>query len=161
MNDYQIQTNTRRCAATGRELGIGEKVYSVLLQEEGKLIRKDYGSDAWHGPPPHALGFWITKVRDTDSKSRPTIDDELLLDCFRRLEGQNDAERVQFRYIVALLLMRRKRLKFEEIQTEGDQEFLCLRCPRARTVYRVLNPRLTEEQMTEVQDEVFRVLGWE
>ena len=63
--------------------------------------------------------------------------------------------------IVALLLMRRKRFKFEEARTEGDQEVLCLRCVRTRTRHEVVHPRLTDEELAAVQDEVFKVLGWD
>ena len=57
--------------------------------------------------------------------------------------------------------MRRKRLKFEEARVEGDREVLRLRCPRTKTLYDVVNPRLTEAEMAAVQEEVFKVLGWE
>ena len=41
------------------------------------------------------------------------------------------------------------------------QEILVLRCARTKAQYRVVNPRLTEEAMAAVQEEVFKVLGWE
>lgn len=161
MTDYQIEAITRRCAATGRELKPGERFYSVLTDEAGKFVRKDYAADAWQGPPEGAFSFWAGRVPAEDQKRRPRIDDELLVDCLQRLEGQADPSRVNFRYIVALLLMRRKRLRFEESRKEGDHEVLVLRCARTRAVYEVHNPRLTEDEMMAVQEEVFKVLGWE
>ena len=92
---------------------------------------------------------------------RPRIDDELLVDCFQRLEGQDDPGRVSFRYIVALLLMRRKRFKFEEARTEQGQELLVLRCTRTGARHEVVNPGLSDEELTAVQDDVFQALGWE
>jgi hypothetical protein len=159
--EYQIQANTRRCVVTGRELQPGEKFYSVLLDEGGKFIRHDYGADAWQGPPAGAFSFWTGRVPAQEEGRRPPIDDDLLVDCFQRLEGQTEPERLNFRYVVALLLMRRKRFKFEEARVENGQEILVLRCVRTRTAHRVINPRLTEEEMAAVQDEVFKVLGWE
>jgi hypothetical protein len=161
MTDYEIQASTRRCAQTGRELRPGERFYSVLLDEQGKLVRKDYSQEAWHGPPDGAFGFWLSRVPEEGGPRRPPIDDEMLVDCFHRLEGQTDAGRVNFRYVVALLLMRRRRFKFEEAQVREGQEILSLRCTRTRTVYEVINPRLTEAEMAAVQEEVFKVLGWE
>jgi hypothetical protein len=158
--DYQIEANTRRCAASGRELLPGEKFYSVLIEANGKLIRQDYAHDAWQGPPDSAFSFWSGRVGTQDEGSRPRIDDDLLLDCFERLQGSVEPDRLNFRYVVALLLMRRKRLKFEEARAEGGQEILCLRCVRTKTGYEVANPRLSEEEMSRVQDEVFHVLGW-
>src|SRR5258708_38977879 len=121
MMDYQIQATTRRCAATGRELRPGEKFYSVLLDEGSRFIRQDYSSEAWHGPPEGAFSFWLGRVPAQEQSRRLQIDDDLLMDCFQRLETETDAAKINFRYIVALLLMRRKRLKFEEARgTDGQ-----------------------------------------
>jgi hypothetical protein len=161
MTDYQIQANTRLCSVTGRELKPGDKFFTVLLDEGGKFIRHDYSADAWQGPPPNTFSFWTGRVPPQEESRRPRIDDDLLVDCFQRLEGQTEPDRLNFRYVIALLLMRRKRFKFEEVQTEDDRETLIVRCVRTRNVYRVENPRLTEEEMVRVQEEVFKVLGWE
>jgi hypothetical protein len=161
MIDYQIQENTRRCSVTGRELQPGERFFTVLLEEGGKFQRKDYSTEAWQGPPPGAFSFWAGKVPPREESRRPKIDDELLFDCFCRLENDKEPARVNFRYVVALLLMRRKRFKFEEAKQVDGQEVLVLRCTKTREAYQVTNPRLTEEQMLAVQEEVFKVLGWE
>ena len=159
--EYQIQANTRRCATTGRELRVGEKFFAVLLDEAGEFVRRDYAAEAWQGPPEGAFSFWCGRVPAVEESRRPQIDDDLLMECFQRLEGQTEPERLNFRYVVALLLMRRKRFKFEEARPEGDGELLTLRCVRTRARYQVFNPRLTDEEMAAVQEEVFKVLGWE
>lgn len=161
MTDYQIQANTRRCAATGRELRPGEKIYSVLLDQAGKFVRQDYAFEAWQGPPAGTFSFWQTRVPTDAGARKLRIDDELLLDCLQRLEGQVEVDKVQFRYIVALLLLRRKRLKFEDARVEHGEEIMRLRCARTRRLHEVVNPRLTDDEMAAVQDEVFRVLGWQ
>lgn len=161
MTDYQIQANTRRCAATGRELRPGEKIYTVLRDQGGQFVRQDYAHETWAGPPADAFSFWAGRVPAAEGDRKPRIDDELLMDCFRRLEGQTEPARVNFRYVLALLLMRRKRLKFEEARVEDGQEVLSLRCARSRDKYRVVHPRLSDEETAAVQEEVFKVLGWE
>jgi hypothetical protein len=161
MTDYQIQPHTRRCAVTGRELRPGEKFYTALLEEGGAFHRKDYSGDAWQGPPPGAFSFWSGRVPAPTEPARPRIDDDLLADCFERLEGQADPGKVSFRYVLALLLMRRKRFKFEEARTDGGRELLYLRCTRTRRRHEVVNPGLSEAETASVQEEVFKVLGWE
>jgi len=130
MMDYQIQAATRRCAVSGRELQPGERFYSVLLDENGKFVRQDYSKEVWQGPPPGAFSFWLGRVPPPEQGRGPRIDDDLLFDCFQRLESEAEAARVNFRYVVALLLMRRRRLKFEEARQENGQELLRLRCTR-------------------------------
>jgi hypothetical protein len=161
MMDYQIQPITRRCSVTGRQLHPGETFFTALLEEGAHFQRLDYCSEAWQGPPPGSFSFWTGRVPPHADQNKPRFDDDLLLDCFHRLEGQDDPGRVNFRYVVALLLMRRKRLKFERTISEGNGEKLCLRCPQTGATHLVVNPRLSEDEMSQVQEEVFKVLGWE
>jgi hypothetical protein len=161
MIDYQIQPSTRRCSVTGRELRPGEQVYSVLLDEHGKFVRQDFSSEAWQGPPAGAYGFWLGRVAAAGAPRRPPINDELLADCFDQLEGQEEPAKVNVRYVLALLLMRRRRLRFEESATEAGREVLALRCARTGERHRVVNPQLAEDELVAVQDDVFRALGWD
>jgi hypothetical protein len=161
MVEYQIQPSTRRCSITGRELQPGERCYSVLLDEGTRLVRKDYSPEAWQGPPPDAFSFWVGRVPMPQGKRRLPIDDDLLLDCFHRLEGQTEPSKVNFRYVLALLLMRRRRFQFEEARNEGGREVLVLRCSRTGARYEVSNPGLNDGEMAAVQTDVFQALGWE
>ena len=84
----------------------------------------------------------------------------MLFDLFRHLSEAVDAPRVNFRYVVALLLMRRKRLKFEDLKKVNGQDVLVLRDAKTGTRYDAVDPRLTEEGIADVQTEVFAALGW-
>ena len=156
--EYQIQLHTRQCAVTGRELKPGDRYYAALSEEAGQLVRRDFCADAWQGSPEGAFGFWTGRVPPTDEKPRLRFDDDLLEECFARLEGQTDPSKVNFRYVVALLLVRRRRFKLEA--GENDDGTMTVRCVRDGQVYNVTNPQLSDEEMTQVQDEVFQVLGW-
>ena len=158
--DYQIQPNSRRCAITGKELQPGERFYSALLEENRQLVRKDYSQEAWQGPPSGAAFFWTGRVVADTEKLKPRFDDDLLEDCFERLGGQTEPSRVNFRYVVALLLMRRRRFRYENSVIEHGIEKITLYCLRSGTKHEVVNPRLSEEEMSQVQEEVFNVLGW-
>ena len=165
MTDYQIQPNSRRCAITNRELRPGEPYFTALLEAAGQFMRQDFSVEAWKGPPQGAFSFWSGKVPSATETQKPRIDDDLLLECFERLQGMAESSRLSFRYVVALLLMRRKRLKFEQttMQGHGDtqREVLILRCAGTGAKHEVVNPGMAEEEMASVQDEVFKVLGWQ
>jgi hypothetical protein len=161
MTDYQIQNSTRRCAITGRELKPGERYYSVLLDEGGAFTRKDYSLEAWQGPPAGAFSFWQGKLTAGPAPRRPPIDDEVLVDCFTRLEGEVEPGKLSFRFVLGLLLMRRRRFKLEDTSQESGQEVLTLRCTRTGARHQVLDPGLSDEELESVQDDVFRAMGWE
>jgi len=159
--DVQIQGPTRVCAASGRELKPGEKFYGVLLEETGQFVRRDFAPETWTAPPQGAVAYWVGRIPAADRPRKPTFNDDLLIDCFGHLADASEPDRLNFRYVVALLLMRRKRLKFEDsYRDESGRDVLMLRDSRTGSLHNVVDPRLTEEQMTAVQDEVFKVLGW-
>jgi hypothetical protein len=160
MTEYHIQPPTRRCCATGRELKAGERFFTALVESGPHFQRQDFAPEAWKGPPQGAFSYWFGKVPPTAEHQKPRFDDELLEECFERLGEPTEPDRINFRYVLALLLIRRKRLRFEDSRYEMGQERLILSNPRNGERCEVVNPRLDDEQMKQVQDEVFKVLGW-
>ena len=158
---YPIQSHTFVCAATGRPLQTGEKYFSALFDEAGHWVRRDYSAAGWPGQPQDAVAFWAGKVPPQQQKARLTFDDELLMDCFVRLAEDSDQRKMQFRYVVALLLLRRKRLKFDDLRKDGEHDYMLMKCPRTACTFEVRDPHLGETDIEQVQQEVFKVLGWE
>jgi hypothetical protein len=156
---YQIQGTSRRCARTGRELKPGERIFSVLFDRDGQWVRSDIAAEAWTGPPAEAFSFWQTRVPEEKDDQRPRLDDEMLRDLFQRLEQATEPRQLQFRYVLALWLMRRKQLRFEAVQRQGGQDYLVLRDARQGRRLIVADPRLTEEQMADVQDQLQALLA--
>jgi hypothetical protein len=161
MTNYQIHGPARVCAITGRELRPGERMFSVLRDEAGQFVRTDYAADAWPGSPVGTVAWWAGRVPDAGRPAKPSINDDLLVDCFEHLAGTTDPARQKFRYVVALLLMRRKRFRFEDAKKREDAETLVVRDSRSGRRHEIADPQLTEPEMETVRDEVFRVLGWD
>jgi hypothetical protein len=160
MTGYQIQGPARHCAASGRELRPGERFYSALFDEAGKFVRKDYAAEAWSAPPAGAVAYWCGRIPASGRPRQPTINDELLIDCFEHLGDAKEPAQRNFRYVVALLLMRRKRFKFDDVRTRDGDDCLILRDAKSGVRHEVPDPRLSDAEIAAVQDEVFRVLGW-
>ena len=160
MIDYDIAAPGRICTATNRELKPGEPFVAVLLDEAGKFVRKDYAADAWTGPPEKYVAFWTGRIPPGDKQRKSTINDDLLMEWFQHLAGNPEPNRRNIRYVVALLLMRRKRLKFEDAKRQGGVDVLVLRDARTGSRHEITDPRLSEDEIVAVQEEVFQALGW-
>lgn len=161
MTTYQFQGPARQCAATGRELRPGEKFVSVLRDVNGQFVRQDYAADVWTEAPSDAVAWWAGRIPEGGRPAKPIINDDLLLDCFEHLTNTTDPARLNFRYVVALLLMRRKRFKFDDARKQDGKEMLIMRDAKSGRKHEVLDPQLNETEMDAVRDEVFRVLGWD
>jgi hypothetical protein len=161
MTEYDIGGPGRVCAATGRPLSPGDRFHAALADRDGKLVRTDYAADAWPGPPDDAVAHWAGRVPAADRPRKPVVNDDLLLGCLDRLRESADADGLNFRYVAALLLMRRKRLRFEDAARDADgRDVLVLRDAKGGAVHQVTDPRLTDAEVAAAQAEVFRVLGW-
>lgn len=159
MTEYQIQPPTLRCAQTGRELQPGDGYYTVLRESPEGFVRVDYSVEAWAGPPPDAIAFWRARVPAASESQRPQrVDDSVVLDLFHQLAAETQPGKLRFRYILALLLLRRKMLKLVDSVRESGQEILVLHEVSAARDHRVVDPGLSGEEVAALQAEVDQML---
>ncbi len=160
MTDFAIRGPNRICAGTGREILPGDRFVGVLVESGGQWERIDYAKDSWLGPPPRAIAWWNGRIPVSSKARPPTFRDEVLFECLDRLANDNDASRLPFRYVVAILLMRRKKLTFEETRRMPDgTDITVLRDSRTGNLLEIRDPKLTSEQISRVQEEVIGTLA--
>ncbi len=158
MDQWDIARSSGVCAATGKPLAEGEEHYAVLFEEGESFRREDYSLEAWNGPPPGAFCFFRTTVPVKERKKRLLIDDDLLINFFTRLADERHESRLNFRFVLALILMRKRILKYEETQREAGGEYWHMRLVRDQSMHRVLNPHLDESQIEQVSRELGVIL---
>lgn len=114
--DFEIKRCTRRCAASDRELRPGEAFYSVLLQHGADLVRQDYCEQAWEGPPEGAVGVWKSHMPSPTAKRVKLAPNEVMRNLWIELDGRDD--KLALRYLLTLMLVRRRVLQLEGTQTD-------------------------------------------
>ncbi len=129
MQTYQFQRCSRRCSRTGRVLAPGETYYSAVVPRGEELVRLDYAAEAWEGPPPEAIGWWKGRVPTPQEAKAQMASDEALLEWLEQLGSQ--PQQADLRYVLALLLVRRRVLKLEEPDADaaGPEKTLLLFVP--------------------------------
>lgn len=159
--EWQVESTKGRCAVTGRELSEGEEFYSVLFEDdavEGGFRRADYSVEAWDGVPEGAYCHFKTHVPVKEKKRRLLVDNEVLVNFFVRLAEETDPLRVQFRFVLALILMRKRLLKYEGSEVEDGVEAWRMMLTSDHAEHKVINPRLTEEQIEGVSGQLGGIL---
>jgi hypothetical protein len=125
--------------------------------------RLDFCQSCWR-PEKAAeyFSFWKTAVPDEDPDAdkplHARIDAETVYEIFRRLEGQNDPQKQKFRFILGLILMRRKRLRFTGVASGPHGEHLVLEDRGESITHKVLDPGLNEDEIDSLRGEVDRLL---
>jgi hypothetical protein len=157
MIDYEVQRCTRHCAETGRELQPGEVFYSTLRSEGSQVVRHDYSAEAWHGPPEGVLGWWKSHMPERHAKKLHLAPNDVMLELLESLEDQ--AEQQDMRYVLSLLLIRRRVVRLEATETDpAGREISVLYCPRRETTYRVSTVTPSAERTAQIQEELSRLL---
>lgn len=155
--EYEVARPTRKCAATGRELHEGETCYSVLVSEGARYRRVDYAPEAWNGPPEKAVGWWRSKVPSKAPPRPKWAPHDVLLNLFLSMEGRPaEGDR---RYVLALLLIRRRIVRLEETQVDAQgRETLVVYCPREDATFKVPVTNPSAERIHEIDGELAALL---
>lgn len=155
--DYEVERCTRHCGASGRELKEGEEFYSVLVAEKRDVRRHDFSAEAWSGPPESALAWWKSRMPTREAKKGQLAPNEVLLQLFVELERV--PEKADMRYVLALLLVRRRVLREEDVEREdAGGEVMVLYSPREEATYRVAAAMPGEGRADEIQAELAKLL---
>jgi hypothetical protein len=142
------------------------------------------------------FSFWKTTMPLPQQKKKLLVDDSVLMDVFQRMEGKSEPQEVRFRFVLALILMRKRLLKYEGMATatEATSQIATGAAASASSptetespptppapppeVWRMLpkssepaggwgtpvdvvNPHLTEQQITEVSQQLSAILAEE
>ena len=170
-SDYQIARPTGLCAASGAVLEPDTTCIATLCEraEDEGFDRLDFSEQAWEAGerPERLFSYWRTTVPHPEEKKNPLVDDEVLVDLFARLSDDDRPQRIAFRFVLGLILMRKRLLKFEgrtaeQIDAEaGEQEFWLMRAkgtdPEAPPM-RMINPHLTDDDVKELTDQLSEIL---
>ena len=170
LTDYDVQRCTHRCAIEERELLPGEVFYSALFAAGAQVERRDYCQQAWTEPPADAIGWWKARIGVQATNKPKLAPNEVLLALFG--QWADEADRADARYVLALLLVRRRVFRLEEptewthqAPTDGtltDQQpaahMLKLFSPKQDCWHEVVVATPSAERIEAIQAELFELL---
>ena len=175
-------------------------------EEHSPFVRLDFCEDCWQkgrrpeNLPREALGlpsvpedseisgskmemfsFWKTIVPEPQQKKKLLVDDSVLVDVFQRMEGKTEPQEERFRFVLALILIRKRLLKYEGMEPTPEPppappaDPSAPPPPKPPEVWRmqpkapegwapavhVVNPHLTPDQITEVAQQLSAILAEE
>lgn len=171
---YEISRSTESCTSSGKELEVGEEHVAALLEveEETALSRVLYSMEVWEAgvefPQGTSLfGFWKRRVPEPgESKRTPLVSDDEIFDLFEQLGEATEDKQIAFRYLLTLMLMRKKKIELEGMiaATEDSPSLLKVR-QRVKggggPVFEVIDPKLDDEAIAEAIEELGQVMNIE
>ena len=162
---WHIRSRARACAATERPFEDGEKIMTALFPdpESSGYLRKDFSMEAWKAHTAEdekAFCFWKTvyhapvagaEKQDAFKKESP---EELL----RRLVEEEEEHTENVRYILAVMLERKKVLRETDTQRTPSGILRVYEHRKLGDVFIVRDPDIPLDQVEKVQEEVIVLL---
>jgi hypothetical protein len=150
----EIPRRSRTCAVSHRDFLPNEPFFSVLTGENGQFDRADIAAEHWSGPPQECFSWWKSTVKHVADNAPQQVSGETLQSLFERLATQPD-EADMF-YILTLLLLRRKLLRYEkEVTDEQGNKLLEVYALHTSTTYQVPVAMPNHDRLEEIQQQLY------
>jgi hypothetical protein len=164
--DFKISKAHGTCHQTGEPIQPGEEFVALVRDAGEELLREDYSLSAWEAlshqtlhETPDVLGIWRTRMPQAEEKKKLLVDDDLLVNLFDRLEGAEEPRRIHFRYVLTLVLMRKKLLVYESARPGADHtEIWTLRYRGSDRRTEVIDPGLDEDKIADVTGQLGQIM---
>lgn len=158
MTDYELSRASGRCCVSGQEFAEDQEFFTVVLETADGLARRDYSLSAWTGAPEGTLCFFKTRLPKRNQAKKRFIDDSAMTSFFKALADTTHPNKQRFRFVLALILLRKRILKYERTVREADAELWEMRLVREKVTHRVLNPVLREDEIGAISAELGSIL---
>ena len=163
MIDWQDKVDRPRlqCVVTGDAIAPGATYFSGLRWTGSVFARDDISEDAWTDAP-HAdyVSWWQHRRPDgNDEDAAKRVDHAVLLSIFHDIKDSTDRHQQCFAWMLALLLVRAKKMRYLDLTTEGNDAWLLVEDRAHNVAHRIRDPRMTETEEVAVQSNLADVLG--
>ena len=156
--DWEIRKRSDICTATQRPFAEGEFFYTAIFRDGDGFRRDDLSEEAWQARPaePQPFSFWRSKFEMPPPPPPEPLAKQDAESILRKLIEENSDTTKNARYILALMLERKRLLKPME---STDPDVLVYERTGTGETFLIPNPRLALSQVPEVQKEVSALLG--
>jgi hypothetical protein len=161
-HEWTIQSRAEKCAATGAPFADGEYFYTLLYDDPEGLRREDLSEAAWkeRNENRQPFSFWRSKFELPPPAAPEPLARQTAEDLLRRYMEESSAQHAAARYLLAVMLERKKLLK--EVEAKRNAEGQLTRIyehTKTGEVFVVPDPQLRLDQIEQVQQEVSSLLG--
>lgn len=158
MADWQISKPLGKCSGSGIEINPLEEYYGALVETENGIERRDFSCEFWQKNQPQVYCYWKTQMPSPDQKKQIFIDDDIILSFFSRLQNETEQDKIDFRFVLCLVLMRKRILKYQNSKYENGLEIWQLKNMTDKEYVDVINPHLDEAKIDQLRQQMGQIL---
>jgi hypothetical protein len=160
LSEWQIKPRAHSCAWTHTPFSNGQTIYTLLFRDKSGFRREDVSEAAWlaHPDTVEPFSFWKSAYEPPPPTPPDPLPKESVEERLRQLSREEKPEEINARYILALMLERKKTLKQVDVRESGTEKILIYEHARTGEIFLIVDPKLRIDQVDAVQNEVFASL---
>ncbi len=159
---YEVARPHGRCHVTGAAIEPGTKFMAALRETPAGFERVDVLLHAWpQFDRADVLAHWQTVMPRHEQKKKLFVDDQVLCELFERLGSANEPAKLNFRFVLGLILMRKRMVIYETSRVDDGREVWAVRFKGRDERMDLVNPKLDEAQVQEVSQQLGEILNEE
>lgn len=160
---YDVSRPMGKCLVSGEEIPAGTKFMAALRETPAGFERLDISLPAWENfDRKDVLAFWQTIMPSPQQvKKKVFVDDAVLGELFERLGSATEEAKLNFRFVLGLILMRKRIIQYESSRVENGNEIWTVRFRGREQKLDLLNPKLDEQRVAEVSQQLGEILNQE
>jgi hypothetical protein len=157
---YAVAKAQGKCHVCARDILPGEKLMAGLRETPAALERLDICPACWEKfDRAGLLGFWQNTMPQPSAKKPIFIDDGVLCELFERLADTTEPAKLNFRFVLGLILMRKRYLVYESTRVADGKEIWSVRFKNREDRLDLFDPKLTDQQIGEVSSQLGEILN--
>ena len=161
--DWTIQGRSHSCSSTGREFSEGEFFYTLLFDEPAGFRREDWCEEAFKARPVDAVtpySQWRSKYQPPAPPPPEALGKQTAEDLLRRYMDEDTPQHTNARYLLAVMLERKRLLKEVEVKKGDDGQIVRIYMHnKTGEVFIVPDPQLRLDQLAALQVELSGLLS--
>jgi hypothetical protein len=159
---YEVARPRGLCTICQKQIEPTQPLMAALRETPQGFERLDVCLDCWNDfDKADLIGFWKTTMPLVEQKKKLFVDDEVLCQLFERLADATEPAKLNFRFVLGLILMRKRLIIYEASRNEGPAEIWQVRFKGKQDQLDLLNPRLDESQIMDVSNQLGEILNEE
>ena len=161
---WNIRSRARQCFLTERPFEEGETIVTALFPSEQEgFERRDYCAEGWqkrdNEENPAPFSVWQSTFRLPERQEKPeVVEKESAEDLLRRLVEEDDEATENVRYILAVMLERKKLLRETDQQHTPSGILRIYEHRKTGEVIIIRDPNISLDQIESIQEEVTAML---
>jgi hypothetical protein len=159
-----IARPTGVCAVTGQAIAAGTKLHAALRETPVGIERIDVLPEQWANVNhDDLLAHWTAVMPAAGEKPKKLlVDDEVLLSVFGRLSETQEVSKLAFRFVLGLILMRKRLVVYEGAKKNGaGRDVWMVRLRGTEDILELVDPRLSSEQISDLAGQLTEIVAGE